>query len=126
MGILTVLASVAWGGMTGLVEDYRLHSAAQILMGTATTARAVAMTRNARIQLRAHPDGDHLAASGLDRPEVWTPLPRDVRVMATPRTPITFHSRGIAAPAGTWVLENRSGRVRVVVSPSGRVRWERD
>ena len=51
-------------------------------------------------------------------------LPRGVRFVRTPGRPVTFHSRGGAAPAGTFELGVGGASARVVVSVGGRVRWE--
>jgi hypothetical protein len=52
-------------------------------------------------------------------------LPGRIRITGSPRRPLRFYQRGNAVPAGTFVVEGEAGSIRVIVSPSGRIRTQR-
>jgi len=52
-------------------------------------------------------------------------LPGRIRISSSPRRPLRFYQRGNAVPAGTFVVQGEAGSVRVIVSPSGRIRTQR-
>jgi Tfp pilus assembly protein FimT len=53
-------------------------------------------------------------------------LPVGIRITSSPRRPLRFYQRGNAVPAGTFVVQGEAGSWRVIVSPSGRIRTQRD
>ncbi len=114
------LGASAWYEWVG---QHRLHSAAEGLSTFLQGVRLSAVSRNAAIQVRVQGNRYAMALRGSDA-VVWQRFPQGVQAVRFPRRPVTFFSRGNAAPAGSFVLQNRSGQIRVVVSPTGRVRKE--
>lgn len=116
---------LSWLGRT--LDDWRLQGAAQALGADLTRARGAAVSTGAAHRILVHPAAESYAVS-VDGgpPRFWTSLPHGVRIIGAPSRPLIFYSRGQAAPAGTYLLEGRAGRVRVIVAPMGRVRWEWD
>ena len=53
-------------------------------------------------------------------------LPGNVRIAGFPRRPLRFYQRGNAVPAGTFVIQGDAGSIRVIVSPAGRIRTQKD
>ncbi len=53
-------------------------------------------------------------------------LPASVRITSSPRRPLRFYQRGNAVPAGTFVVQGEAGSFRVIVSPAGRIRRQKD
>jgi len=53
-------------------------------------------------------------------------LPGQVRISSSPRRPLRFYQRGNAVPAGTFVIQGEGGSYRVIVSPAGRIRTQKD
>jgi len=47
-----------------------------------------------------------------------------VRFQSLPARPLTFHPWGTASPAGSYVISGSVGRIRIVVSLTGRLRVE--
>jgi prepilin-type N-terminal cleavage/methylation domain-containing protein len=107
------------------VEVWRLQTAAQMVSSELTRLRAAAVSTGAPIRFVVRPSADaYSSAEPGQSPPQFTPLPRGIRFCSIPSRPVTFYSRGQAAPAGTFLLEGSRGRVRVVVAPMGRVRWQ--
>ena len=127
--LMLVCALIAVGSTFGVgawyewISRHRLHNAAVGLSAFLQGARLSAMSRNAAIQVQVQGDRYAMALRGSDA-VLWRRFPNGVQAAQVPRRPVTFFSRGNAAPAGSFVLQNQSGQVRVIVSPAGRVRRE--
>ena len=79
------------------------------------------------MQIRVSDDGRRttMAPAGEEAGH-WLNFPRGVLAVRRPNREISFFSRGTAAPGGTFVLGNASGKIRIVISPAGRIRWKRE
>ena len=112
--------------VNGIAEQHRLHLAGESFLSTVIAARFQAVAKNLAVQIRVHESHRKFGVAVKDsEPQFWQDLPAGVEFSKTPRKPPRFYSRGYASPAGTFILENSSGQIRVIVSLSGRVRWER-
>ncbi len=112
--------------LNGITEQHRLHLAGESFLSAVMAARFQAVAKNLAIQVRVHASGKKFGVAVKDsEPQFWQDLPAGVEFSKKPRKPPRFYSRGYASPAGTFILENSRGQIRVVVSLSGRVRWER-
>ena len=112
--------------LNGITEQHRLHLAGESFLSAVMAARFQAVAKNLATQVLVHARGTKFGVAVKDsEPQFWQDLPSGVEFSKIPRKPPTFYSRGYASPAGTFILENSRGQVRVIVSVSGRVRWER-
>lgn len=120
------LSTISLTVIEGIRDQQRLHLAGESFLSAVSAARFEAMTKNLAVQIRVHPSRSQFTmALANDEPHLWQNLPPGVLFSKVPSKPITFFSRGNVAPAGTFILENERGQIRVIVSISGRVRWER-
>ncbi len=112
--------------LNGIAEQHRLHLAGESFSSAVMAARFQAVGRNLATEVRVHASRKKFGLAVTDsEPHFWQDLPTGVEFSKIPRKPPRFYSRGYASPAGTFILENSRGRIRVIVSLSGRVRWER-
>ena len=120
------LANLGFSSLRHLTEENDLWLAADSFLSTASTARFLAVARNLPVQIAVHPDHVRftLVHKG-DQPRTWNRLPGATRFTSVPQKLPTFYSRGFASPAATFVLGNGKGQIRVVISPTRRVRRER-
>lgn len=124
--LMGTLSTVGLSVGEGIRDQQRLHLAGESLVSAVSAARFDAMTKNLALQIRVHPERNQFTvALKDDEPDLWQNLPRGVVFSKIPSRPITFFSRGSAAPAGSFTLENQRGQIQVIVSLSGRVRWKR-
>lgn len=125
--ILILATGLGMSFLSRSLDLWQLQGAAQALGAELTRLRGVAVSTGTPIRfvIRATADG-YGPAIGPTDPSNWTVLPARIGFAAFPSRPVTFYSRGQAAPAGTFVLQSRAGTIRVVVAPMGRVRWEWD
>lgn len=124
--LLGLLSSFALPAFRGLGDHHRLQAASQLFLSTVAGARFEALAKNTAVQVQVHADRQRFAKALRSRvPALWHDLPGGVQFSSVPNTPVAFYSRGTASPGGTFILENASGRIRVVIASSGRLRWER-
>jgi hypothetical protein len=130
--MVLVCALIGSGSTLGLsvlkkiAEQHRLHLAGESFSSAVMAARSQAVAKNLATQVRVHRSRRKFGLAMKDsEPQSWQDLPAGVEFSKVPRKPPRFYSRGYASPAGTFLLENSRGRIRVIVSLSGRVRWER-
>ncbi len=120
-------AGLGIGLLSRAIETWRLQGAAQMVGSELTRLRAAAVSTGVPIRFLVGKSADaYSAAEAGGEPVQYVPLPRGIRFVSMPSRPVTFYSRGQAAPAGTYILEGSRGRIRVVVAPMGRVRWQWD
>lgn len=125
--MLVLLASVP--AVERLHQAWSLRAGTCLVESTLQWGRLHAITANASLMLEVDPAGKSTAwrdpESGSAYDTAACHLPSDVRIVSAPSKPLRFFPRGNAAPAGSYVLKNRAGSYRVVVSPAGRIRVER-
>jgi hypothetical protein len=49
-----------------------------------------------------------------------------IRITSSPRRALRFYPQGYAVPAGTYVLEGETGSYSVIVTPGGRIRFQKN
>ena len=123
--LLSTMAGLGGSVLGRAVSRYRLEVAAQGLAMELSELRAAAVSRKLPLSISVSECSSKygFGARGTDA-SLWRELPRGVSFVTQPRQPVTFYSRGNAVPAGTYGLSNTAGQCKVVVSPTGRIRWE--
>ncbi len=104
---------------------HHLQTACQSLMSDLWRARVASLAGNLPVSIEVRSDRSAYSVVELGETPAWRELPRGVRFSESPKTKITFYSRGSVVPGGTYTLSNISGSVQVIVAASGRVRWQR-
>jgi len=125
--LIGFLASLAWPAYQQVRDHWRLSQGSQLFLSLLEQGRTAAVGRNLTVQIRISDDGGRttMAPEGEEAGH-WLNLPRGVLAVRRPNREVSFFSRGTAAPGGTFVLGNASGKIRIVISPAGRIRWERE
>ncbi len=125
-----VLLTAAVPNFNHLQQQWTLWGATHMLESSLHWGRAHAISANTSMLLTVEDDGRRFVWSDGYTGERLTNtvrhLPGRVRITAAPRRPLRFYQHGNAAPAGTYVLQGEAGSYRVVVSPGGRIRVQRD
>ncbi len=127
--VCSLIVSAA-AGTTVLVKDIferqTLESGSQDFLAFLVAARTLSIAKNVPVQILIGGGGRRYSMSVAgSEPALWRDLPRGLSFRSSPRRPVVFHSRGTAAPAGSFVVGSAVGDVKIVVAVSGRVRWQR-
>ena len=125
-----VLLSAAVPNIAHLQEVWSLWGSARLLETSLQWGRMHAITANVPVLFEVDESRQkfHLAdsATGDTYEGSVRRLARGVRISKCPKRPLRFYQHGNAAPAGTYVLENRAGSYSVVVTPGGRIRIQKN
>jgi len=124
LALIGLVSGLVIERLKGTISHWRLQSAAELVAGELTRLRVRALGGLGPLSLRVAETGNAFWSVEGDRPTRWYRLPPGVRMRSLTRKEITFYSRGNVAPAGSYLVENESGQIRIIVSPMGRVRWE--
>jgi competence protein ComGC len=125
-----VLLSAAIPNLAHLHQLWSLWGSARVLEASLQWGRMYAITANAPMLFEV--DENRLKFHWTD-PVTGDPfedsirhLARGVRISKCPKRPLRFYQHGNAAPAGTYVLKNQAGSYSVVVTPGGRIRFQKN
>ncbi len=123
LGLGMAVTAAALPSAARMLDAYRLEAAARGVAGDLELARMLAVTRNSQVAVRFDRESNsYWLLEGEELLAAARPLPRGVRLAEVMRRDIRFHSRGNAAPAGSVLIANPAGKIRVTVSAAGRVR----
>lgn len=140
MAVMVILAAVAMPGFVAFIEDHRVSTRANGLMGSLNLARSEAIKRGQPASLSEEPGGFdegwcvHIGAACAAATEVRREPADDGVTIATAETTVQFDARGARlAPAADAVFTVRprtckSGDERMLVLTvglSGRVNMDR-
>jgi len=124
--IFFTIAGIGAGTVWNWIEAYRLENAFRLFSSQISEIRTLAIGLNFPITIEISDTRHKFGFAGrTEETLVWLSLPRGVKFTETPTKQVTFYPRGNAVPGGSYYLENLKGCVKIVVAPSGRIRWER-
>jgi Type II transport protein GspH len=130
VGCAVVMLSGAVPGYVRMSQGWRLRGGVELVLTSLQWGRSHAVSSNSSIAFYVADDGRSFwwVEPGSNERFRGTVryMPTGVRIVSAPRRPIRFYPRGTAVPAGTYVVRGESGGYRIVVSPAGRIRSERE
>ena len=125
-----VVLTAAVPGVQRMTQSFALMGATRMVEMSLQWGRSHAIAGNTSVTFVVDNDGKRFCwADGRsgDRFEGTVRfLPARVRITSSPRRPLRFYQKGNAVPAGTFVIQGDAGTFRVVVSPAGRIRTQKD
>lgn len=124
--LLGFLSTTGLPLLQGIAEQEKLHAAGQAFRSAVAAARSQAIAKNSAVRIYIHKDRKSFATAGRDdQPNLWQNLPDGVEFSSLPTNLPTFYSRGTASPGGSFILRNSRGELSIIISLTGRTRWER-
>jgi prepilin-type N-terminal cleavage/methylation domain-containing protein len=126
----TILIAIAVPNLSRLQQEWALWGATHALASALRWGRTHAITANSSTMFTVNEGGKVFywvdPESGARFEGTVRHLTGQVRIVGSPKRSLRFYPRGNAAPAGTYILQGEAGSYRVVVSPAGRIRLQRD
>ena len=126
----SILMAASLPNLNRLHQEWALWGSARLLESSLQWGRAHAVSANTSMVFTVADEGrgfywlDGYSGEKYERSHCI--LPGDVRISSSPRKPLRFYQHGNAVPAGTFVVEGRTGQYRVIVNPGGRIRVQRN
>ncbi len=123
--LIGLLGAIGWGNFRRIREHYQLRMGCAQFVSILSLCRLQAISKSLPLQVRIHADRGRFTIVPEGEPaRLWRALPPGTKFVSIPKKRLTFYSRGTAAPAGSFLLENRTGQVKVLITPMGRIRWQ--
>jgi type II secretory pathway pseudopilin PulG len=126
----SIIVAAAVPNLHRLQQEWTLVGGARTVESSLHWGRAYAVSTNNSLMFEVDEDGGGFhwtdPESGEPYGSTIRRLPGRVRIVSAPRRPLRFYQRGNAAPAGTYELQGEVGTYRVIVSPAGRIRIQRN
>jgi Tfp pilus assembly protein FimT len=125
-----ILLTAAVPNLFRLQQEWTLWGSAKLLESSMHWGRMHAIAANAPIVFEVDEDGRqfHWAdpVTGDTYEGTAKRLSDRVRLVSYPKRPLRFYQHGNAAPAGTYTIQGETGSYSVVVSPGGRIRFQKN
>jgi type II secretory pathway pseudopilin PulG len=125
-----IMAALAAPSISHLQREWALWGCAHSVENSLQWGRMAAISANTSMLFEV---GDNGHRFGWIDPESGDPyadsvrfLAPGIRIVSSPKHPLRFYPHGNAVPAGTYVLEGETGSYSVVVSPGGRIRFQKN
>ena len=126
----TILLAAAIPNIYHFQQEWTLWGSAHALEVSLQWGRTYAISANSSIMLEVDDGGRQFywadPVSGDRYENTVRHLPDPIRIVRFPKRPLRFYQHGNAAPAGTYVLQGKTRSYRVVVSPGGRIRLQKN
>lgn len=125
-----IILSLAAPGLHRISQEWKLWGGVQLLVASLRWAKTQAISANSSVLFEVDEGGKRFrckdSESGAAFASSEREMPPGIAVVSAPRSPLRFHQRGNAAPAGSYVIAGRTGIYRVVVNIVGRIRVQRE
>ncbi len=125
-----VLLAAAIPNIAHLHQVWSLWGSARVLEASLQWGRMHAITANAPVLFEIDESRQEFCwadpATGVPYEGSVSNLSHGVRITRYPKRPLRFYQNGNAAPGGTYTLENQAGSYSVVVTPGGRIRFQKN
>jgi Tfp pilus assembly protein FimT len=125
-----IMVTVAAPNISYIHKEWSLWESARSIENSLQWGRMAAIASNTSLLFEVGENGHRFGwidpDSGNSFPDSVRFLAADIRIASSPRRSLRFYPRGNAAPAGTYVIEGNTGSYSVVVSPGGRIRFQKN
>jgi Tfp pilus assembly protein FimT len=130
LACIVTMISLAVPNIAHLQKEWTLWGSARSVENSLQWGRMHAIASNTPILFEVDENGSRYGwidpESGAFYSESIRFLGTGIRIASSPRRALRFYPQGYAVPAGTYVLEGETGSYSVIVSPGGRIRFQKN
>ena len=127
---ISILLTAAVPNMAHLHQVWALWGSARVLEASLQWGRMHAIAANTPILFKVDETQQQFhwedPVTGDPYEGSVRSLSHGVRIAKCPKRSLRFYQHGNAAPAGTYVIKNQTGSYSVVVTPGGRIRFQKN
>ena len=130
LAIVAIIVTFAVQGFSRIQKEWALWGSARMVETSLQWGRMRAITSNSPVLFEVDEDGLRFAWRDPGTGEVFAASGRVLnggpRIVSAPRTPLRFYPRGNAVPSGTYKVEGETGSYSIIVTPGGRIRFQKN
>ncbi len=130
LACIAIFAAAAVPNISHWQKTWTLWAGAKSVEASLQWGRMHAIAANAPLLFEVYESGRQFCWADPESGEVYSnsvrSLAAGVRITGTPRRPLRFYQHGNAAPAGTYTIEGDTGSYSVIVTPGGRIRFQKN
>jgi Tfp pilus assembly protein FimT len=125
-----ILITAAVPNLYRFQQEWTLWGSAKSLENSMHWGRMHAIAANAPLVFEVSDGGQQYYWADPATGEMYAGTVRrlssQVSLVSYPKRPLRFYQHGNAAPAGTYTIQGQTGSYSVVVSPGGRIRFQKN
>jgi prepilin-type N-terminal cleavage/methylation domain-containing protein len=130
VAITAIIVTFAAPGFVRMQKNWSLWGNARMVETSLQWGRMRAITSNSPVIFEVDEDGRRILWRDSATGDIFAASARSMtggsRITSAPRTPLRFYPRGNAVPSGTYRVEGETGSYSIVVTPGGRIRFQKD
>ena len=130
VAIAAILVAFAVPCFVRIQKEWSLWSSARMVETSLQWGRMRAIASNSSVLFEIEEDGRRCMWRDPSTGDIFATTAWDMaggaRIVSSPRTPLRFYPRGNAVPSGTYKVEGETGSYSIVVTPGGRIRFQKN
>ena len=130
IAIITIISTFAVQGVVHIQKKWSLWGSARMVETSLQWGRMRAISSNAPVLFEVDETGYRFMWRDPSTGEIFATTDRTVnngsRIVSAPQTPLRFYPRGNAVPSGTYKIEGETGSYSIIVTPGGRIRFQKN
>ena len=128
--ITAIIVTFAAPGFMSIQKNWSLWGNARMVETSLQWGRMRAIASNSPVLFEVEEDGGRFTWRDPSTGDTFTTSARSMaggsRIVSAPRTPLRFYPRGNAVPSGTYRVEGETGSYSIIVTPGGRIRFQKN
>ena len=130
VAITAIIVTFAVPGFVRIQKEWSLWGSARMVETSLQWGRMRAISSNSPVLFEVGEDGRRFMWRDPATGEVFAATDWSVNsgshIASSPRTPLRFYPRGNAVPGGTYIVEGETGSYSIIVTPGGRIRFQKN
>ena len=128
--VIAIIAALAVPGFVRIQKEWSLWGSARMVETSLQWGRMRAISSNSPVLFEVDEDGRRFMWRDPTTGDVFSltdwSMNGGARIVSSPRTPLRFYPRGNAVPSGTYKIEGETGSYSIIVTPGGRIRFQKN
>ena len=130
VAITAIIAAFSAPGFVRIQKNWSLWGDARMVETSLQWGRMRAIASNSPVLFEVEEDGSRFMWRDPASGDIFATSARLMtggsRIVSAPRTPLRFYPRGNAVPSGTFRVEGETGSYSIIVTPGGRIRFQKN
>jgi Tfp pilus assembly protein FimT len=128
--IVMIFVTFAVQGFVRIRKEWSLWGSARMVETSLQWGKMRAIASNSPVLFEVQEDGRRFMWRDPESGDIFDASVRSLnggpRIVSSPKTSLRFYPRGNAAPSGTYKVEGETGSYAIIVTPGGRIRFQKN